>query len=201
MSSLAISEATALADAAASATPALSQAQLKASLWADGKTTVYGVVMGSRVPGLRLALAQAQIGEHDCLLPGALPPSQREAAPYMVQLERESPFTHWLLFEAATGLGDWGVLATSPVSRLSLRSHFRELLRARLPDGSEIDLAWMDPEILLALLPLFDPAQLEGFLGPIETIVVPRARQWTFAQRALGASPLALRHVPVLQGG
>lgn len=201
MSSSATLASSAPADPAAPAAPALTSAQLTASLWADGASTVYGLVMGSRVPGLPLALARAQIGEHDCLLPGALSPSQREAAPYMVQLQRESPFTQWLLFEAAAGLGDWGLLATSAAPRLSLRTHFRDLMRARLPDGSEIDLAWMDPELLLTLLPLFDPAQLERFMGPVKALVVAGAAHWRFAQRVPGATPLGLRRVAVLQGG
>jgi hypothetical protein len=66
------------------------------------------------------------------------------------------------------------------------RSHLRSLLRARLPDGREIDLEWMDPAVLEAVLPLCDPAALEGFMGPMQSIVLPRADGIAIAERELG---------------
>lgn len=199
MSSLGESASTAAVAPLAPSSPALSAAQLRASLWTHAACAVYGVVMGERVPGLPAMLAQARVGEYDCLLPGALSPAQREAAPYMVRLQAESPFTDWLLFEAAAGLGDWGVLVTSEAPRLQVRTQLRELMQVRLPDGSEIDLAWMDPEILLALLPMLDAAQWQRFMGPVQAIVVAGAAHWTHVERLPGAAPMVLRRTPVLR--
>jgi Domain of unknown function (DUF4123) len=174
---------------------ALSAAQHKAQLWADAERQVYAVVMGSRVPDLPGMLGTADVVDHDCLLPGALPADVRLAAPYLVHLKRESAFTDWLLFQAAAGLGDWGVLVLGSVRRLVMRGHLRGLLQGRLPDGTVIDLDWMDPVILQALLPLFDGAGVMQFMGPVQSLVLPGTDSWTTADHALGQ--LQWRTVPL----
>ena len=80
----------------------LSHAQLGEVLWADPLTRVHAVVMGERVAGLEERLAAAE-GEYDSLWPGALTPSQRSAAPWMVRLARGSALAEWLLFQAVPG--------------------------------------------------------------------------------------------------
>ena len=164
----------------------LAPAQLKAALWADPRRSVHAVAMGARIPDLAARLAAANVVDHECLRPGALTPQEQRAAAYMVPLERDAAITHWLLCEAAAGLGDWGVVVLSSAPRLALRSHLRALTRARLPDGRAIDLDWMDPAVIDAVLPLCDPAGLEAFMGPMQQIVVPRADGITTAERALG---------------
>jgi hypothetical protein len=175
--------------------PALSQAQHKAGLWADDSLQVYAVMMGSRIPDLPALLAAADLGDFDCLLPGALAPEVQRNAPYLARLKRDSAFTDWLLFEAAAGLGDWGVLVRSPAKLLALRGHLRGLLRAQIPGGQAIALDWMDPLILQALLPLFGPAELAAFMGPLQSLVIPNASVWTAAHFNLGQ--LEMRSVPV----
>ncbi len=157
-------------------------AQLKSRLWADASQQVYALVMGSRVPDLPKRLAEAEVMDYDCLLPGALDPVQALNAPYLVQLRNESAFTDWLLFEAGASLGDWGVIGVSGAPRLALRTHWRGLLQATLPEGQTIALEWMDPEILWALLPLFDASGLARFFGPVTTLVQPGAQAWRHAR-------------------
>lgn len=167
----------------------LAPAQLKARLWADDAQQVYALPMGSRIPGLRERLAAAppsELVEWDCLVPGALPAAEAARAPYLVQLRRESPLTDWLLFEAAAALGDWGLIGLAPQPRLVMRSHWRGLLKARQPDGAEIDLEWMDPAVLTRLLPLFDPSGLYGFMGPATALVVPGVQTWSTARVQMG---------------
>jgi len=170
--------------------PALEPAQLKAQLWADPAQQVHAVLMGSRLPGLpaRLhgELAANEIDDYDCLLPGALTRAQQEAAPYLARLRPDAAFTDWLLFEAAPTLGAWGVLASSQVPMMALRSHLRGLRAARLPDGATITLDWMDPEVLQLLLPLFDAAALGTFMGPVATWVMPGNGLWTVARASAG---------------
>lgn len=165
---------------------ALSPAQLKARLWADEAQQVYALPMGSRIPGLRERLAAADLVDWDCLVPGALPAAEAARAPYLVQLKRESALTDWLLFEAQAALGDWGLIGLAPEPRLVMRSHWRSLLKARQPDGAEIDLEWMDPQILARLLPLFDPSGLQHFMGPARALVVTGAQSWSTAQVQMG---------------
>jgi hypothetical protein len=168
----------------------LDSAQLKAQLWADPAQQVHAVLMGSRLRGLparlHAELAADELADYDCLLPGALEPAQQEEAPYMARLRPDTAFTDWLLFEAAPGLGAWGVLATSHVPMTPLRSHLRGLRHARLPDGSAIILDWMDPAVMQLLLPLFDAATLAAFMGPVGTWVMPGDGLWAVARATAG---------------
>jgi hypothetical protein len=178
---------------------ALSLQQHKAALWADSRLHVIAVMMGSRVPDLVTMLAAADVADFDCLLPGALPIDTQRTAPYLVWLKQQSAFTDWLLFEAAAGMGEWGVLVRSASKMLALRGHLRSLLRAQTPLGQTVELDWMDPTILKALLPLFEPAALAGFMGPMESVVIPEIAAWTTARVVLGK--LELRIVPVAKSG
>ncbi|QHJ00977.1 DUF4123 domain-containing protein [Xylophilus rhododendri] len=184
--------ATQLAAAAPLAAP-----QHKAALWADESLQVYAVVMGSRIAGLpqRLAAAGSEIADYDCLLPGALEPQAQQDAPYLVQLRPDSAFTDWLLFEAAASLAEWGVLVRSTARLMPLRNHLRELLAAVLPGGERIALEWMDPVVLQAVLPLFGPAELSAFFGPVRALVVPGVSSWRHAESQLGR--LAQRDIPL----
>lgn len=166
--------------------PAQSPAQLAAALWADAAHQVYAVVRGQAVPDLPALLAEADVVDHDCLLPGALPPAVKAAAPYLVQLRAASPFTSWLLFEAPKALGPWGVLVLSRERQLSLRNHLRSLGKGLLPEGLVIDLDWPDARILQALLPLFDAPSLQRFFGPAQAFVLAEAEAFTRVEAVMG---------------
>lgn len=174
----------------AQATSALAPAQLKAALWADASASVYAVVLGRCIGNLpeRLAGAEraAELASYDCLWPGALKPQQRQQAPYLVELKPQSPFTDWLLFEAAAGFGDWGVLLRSTRPFLALRAHCRNCGEAQLPDGSSIALEWMDPAVLRAILPLAQGDQLEDLFAPVATLVICGPQSWTFCAQQFG---------------
>lgn len=178
-------------------------AQLKAQLWADPAQQVHAVLMGSRLPGLptrlQAELSAGEIADFDCLVPGALTSAQQADAPYFARLRQDAAFTDWILFDAAPGLGEWGVLASSPLRMTALRSHLRALREARLPNGTTIVLDWMDPAVMRLLLPLFDAATLAAFMGPVGTWVMPGDSQWTVARAPLGR--LDLRELRYLRKG
>jgi len=180
--------------------PPLSAPQLDSMVWADASVQVYALVLGRAIGELpeRLARADAddQLRSWDCLWPGALTPAQRRQAPYLLQLERESTFTSWLLHEAAADFGDWGVLIQARRNFLALRSHCRANSRARLPDGQEIALEWMDPAVLRALLPLAPGEQVEELLGPFECVQIPGTASWTLITQQAGR--LNLHEQPLL---
>lgn len=190
------------ATAAPVAPPELIQtpAQLRQRLWADPAVTVYAVAMGTRLPELPARLATAQqrreLTDHDCLWPGAVPPARQREAPYLLTLQRDAAFSDWLLFEAAASLAPWGVVLRAPVGRLALRSHLRQLLRARLLDGSVVPLDWMDPEVLPLLLPLFDAAGLQAFAGPVTDWVLPLAGAWPWSRQVMGRLEQQLWRLP-----
>lgn len=166
---------------------ALSPAQLKASLWADERLRVHAVVMGSRVPDLPARLAAAEGLLHECLLPGALDPALRRQAPHLLTLAPDSPFSDWLLFEAAKGLGDWGVLVLSAQLRLTVRQHLRSLLKVVLPQGLRVDLDWMDPAVLDCLLTAADPDACQAVFGPVQAFVAPAPGEWRRYEAPLGS--------------
>lgn len=176
--------------APSSTPPALSLAQRKAQLWADPGLQVYALILGRAVPDLAKKLAETDaagaLGSYDCLWPGALAPEQRRLAPYLVVLQPESPFTDWLLQQAASDFGDWGVLMRSDRNFLGLRSHCRALCKARLDSGQEIRLDWMDPPVLRALLPLASADQIETMLAPLQSLVIVGAAAWTLCSQQFG---------------
>lgn len=180
-----------------SAAPAaLAPSQHKAGLWADDRLQAHAVVMGERINDLPALLAQADVVNFDCLVPGALPARAQRRAAYMVQLKRESPFTDWLLFKAAAAFGPWGVVVRTRSPFTPLRTHLRFLTRAATPEGEEIPLAWMDPEVIEALLPIAPPDQLARFFGPLQSITIVGSDAWTTFDGLPG--PLESRRVPVL---
>lgn len=183
------------------ATPAaLSHAQLKAALWADTSLQVYALVLGRNVPELPRALADADaartLDSYDCLWPGALAPQRRLQAPYLVALRQDSPFTDWLLQQAAADFGEWGVLMRSSARFLALRSHCRALCKARLSGGQEIALDWMDPPVLRALLALASADQVEQMLAPLQALVLVGTDAWTLCAQQSGR--LSMTRQPVL---
>ena len=180
--------------------PPLSAPQFESMVWADASAQVYALVLGRVVGELPECLAAAdasgQLRSWDCLWPGALTPAQRRQAPYLLQLEQKSAFTSWLLHEAAADFGDWGLLIQARRDFLALRSHCRANSRARLPDGQEIALEWMDPAVLRALLPLAPGEQVETLLAPFERVLIPGTTGWTLIAQHAGR--LELHEQPLL---
>lgn len=173
----------------------LAPAQHKAALWADPSLAVYAVAMGRRIADLPGRLAGVGLVGVECLRPGALTAAEQHDAPHLVPLRASSAFADWLLFEAAVDFPDWGVVVRSPARPMPLRNHLRDLSRASLPGGQPIDLDWMDPPLLQALLPGFGAAELTDFFGPVRSFTVPGAASWRHAEAPHGR--LAWREVPV----
>src|SRR5207244_1565000 len=81
---------------------------------------VYAVLDGARDPRIYPAVYRSGL-DHECLFTGDLPHDLAEAAPYLVELERQAPFTRWLLEEG------WGrsfaVFAWTRADLETLRRH------------------------------------------------------------------------------
>jgi hypothetical protein len=169
-----------LQQSAAVTGPALSPQQFKQALWADDGASVYAVVIGDRVPDLQQRLQAAGIDDWDRLWTGELDAAQQQAAPVLLALQRGSAFADWLVDRAYSDLGPWGLLLLSAQPVLPLRQHGRDLCEARLPDGDEIRLDWMDPEVALALLPVAAPDQLRGCFAALQALVLPQPHGWVW---------------------
>lgn len=157
----------------------LSLAQQREALWANGQQRVYALLVTSKLPGLRARLAQGGVDDWDGLWTGELDPDERAAAPLLVTLKRESPFTDWLLIEAARSFAGWGAIAQSTLPFLAMRTHSRALCRAQLPNGQAIRVDWMDPEVMEALLPVAAPEQLQHAYCGFDVLVTMTAQRWT----------------------
>ena len=166
-----------LAEAAPAST--LSLPQQRDSLWADAQRRVYALMVASKVPGLRERLAQGGVDDWDGLWTGELEPDERAAAPLLVTLKRESPFTDWLLGEAARSFVAWGAIARSSLPFLAMRTHCRALCKAQLPNGQSIRVNWMDPDVMEAMLPVAAPEQLQQAFSGFDVLVTLTADRWT----------------------
>lgn len=189
--------ASALNVAAAPPAAALSPAQLLSGLWSDARLGVYAIVLGARIPDLGDRLDKARSLQYHCLVPGALGPAQRVRAPYLVELQAASDFTRWLVFEAAAGFGEWGVIARSSARLLEVRSHARALRQAISPEQQAFRVDWMDPPVLDILLTSATPDQLPQIFGRIETLTVTTPARWR--EYRIDAGRLQLRHIDVLK--
>ncbi len=147
---------------------------------------VYAILDGARNAAIYPAVTHTRL-PHTCLYRGELAPVLAQAAPHLVQLIRDTPFTSWLLRE---GWGDhWGVFFTSATSLQRLRSHFRRFLRVKDETGRTLYFRFYDPRVLRAYLPTCTKAELEFVFGPVECFHVEAENAATvldFARLDLG---------------
>ncbi len=137
-------------------------------LFADPGTRVYAVLDGAAIPDLPQALRQHRM-EAVCLYRGELIPELARVAPYQVVLERESPFTAWVLQQ---GWGrHWGIFALSPVEWRPMREHLCGLVMAYDPDFQPLYFRYYDPRVLRVYLPTCDADELRTLFGPISRLL------------------------------
>src|SRR5579872_6262516 len=101
------------------------------TLWAVPGREVYAVLDAARDRRV-YSMVRACGVRHECLYAGAIPRELAEAAPYVVRLWRDHPFTEELI-EAGWGRS-WGVFATAAADVETVRRHFRRFLRVKRED-------------------------------------------------------------------
>ncbi|MGB5064128.1 MAG: DUF4123 domain-containing protein [Candidatus Competibacter sp.] len=137
-------------------------------LFADPGARVYAVLDGAAIPDLPQALREHQM-DAVCLYRGELIPELAQVAPYQVILERESPFTAWLLQQ---GWGwHWGIFALSPAEWRPMREHLCGLVMAYDPDFQPLYFRYYDPRVLRVYLPTCDADELRTLFGPISRLL------------------------------
>lgn len=131
----------------------------------------YAVLDGAAIPDLLDQLYGAAPPQFICLYAGDLEPDVTESAPYLVQLQRGTPFTTWLLTE---GWGkDWGIFALSAADFRTVRKHFRTFLMVKDARDVPFYFRYYDPRVFRVFLPMADPAQLQLVFGPISAYLIP----------------------------
>jgi hypothetical protein len=146
----------------------MTKEELKKHLF-TGRTNVFVLLDGASVDGLRMQL-YTTAPPYYCLFRGELMPDVAEAAPYLVGLLEDSPFTEWLLSES---IGKhWGVFALSRQSITEMRRHFRSLVTVHDESGKPMIFRYYDPRVLRRFLPTCNGGELKTFFGKVDTFLV-----------------------------
>lgn len=128
-------------------------------------TQLYAVLDGARDTAIHPAVLHSQC-QFECLFTGELDPTLTQAAPYLVKLERDHPFTDTLIRK---GWGDsWGIFLRSAAAFRDLRRHLRKFLMVYNPELRPMYFRYYDPRVLRIFLPTCDKAQINEFFGPVE---------------------------------
>ena len=130
----------------------------------DPAQSVYVILDGARdkdiYPGL-----QRYSTENRCLFAGELSRELAAAAPYLVRLKKNHPFTIWVIEH---GWGDcWGVFLQSATNINELRRHFRRFLKVEDDKGKSLYFRFYDPRVLRTYLPTCVEKELDTVFGPV----------------------------------
>lgn len=134
-------------------------------LFGDPRLAAYAVLDGASNPAL-LDRLYGERPEFACLYRGELAPDIAECAPYLVRLEPDAPFTHWV---TGRGWGEhWGIFAQADCDLRGLRQHLRKLNMVYDPETHKpLLFRYYDPRVLRIFLPTCDAGQLAAFFGPV----------------------------------
>jgi hypothetical protein len=135
--------------------------------FSDPDLHVFAILDGAGIPDL-LEQLETAAPEHVCLYRGELSEDLASAAPYLVRLLPDTPFTEWLLLE---GWGEhWGIFLRTKGDLKETRKHARTLLMVKGPDGERLYFRFFDPRVFAMFLPVATPEQIEKITGPLEDI-------------------------------
>jgi len=165
-------------------------------LFGEAEASVYAVLDGASIEGLLPALREDG-PEHCCLYSGELEPDVEEAAPYLVRLDRGSPFTHWLIAE---GWGKhWGIFALAKADLRAMRKHFRTFLMVRSPEGQPLYFRYYDPRVLRVYLPTCNAMELEAVFGLVLAYLAEAEKPQTMLRFVRKGTSLDLAQVALPQ--
>lgn len=128
-------------------------------------TQLYAVLDGARNAAIHPAVLRSQC-QFECLFAGELDPTLAQAAPYLVKLTRDHPFTDTLIRK---GWGDsWGIFLRSAATFRDLRRHLRTFLMVYNPELRPMYFRYYDPRVLRAYLPTCNQEELATIFGPVQ---------------------------------
>ena len=160
----------------------------------ETRQQLYGVLDGASIPNLLSLLSEHQLSGV-CLLPGELDPELAQAAPYLAQLDAQSPFAELFLSQ---GLGKhWGILALSSADLRTLRMHFRQLLSVWDPDGKPLFFRYYDPRVLRIYLPTCNSGELRTLFGPVSAYYLEAETAGKLLRFTLGPDGLGQQQLDV----
>ena len=146
---------------------------------------VYAILDGARNELIYPAVLQSGC-ETECLYLGELEPDMAEAAPYLVKLQKDHPFTEWLIKE---GWGDsWGIYLRASSPFRDLRRHFRKFLMVYDPNHKPLYFRYYDPRVMRVYLPTCNADELRIVFGPVKLYVMEDSSPTGILQFRLGSS-------------
>ena len=159
-----------------------------------GDTALYAVLDGARHASIFSAVKKSGF-QYECLYRGELDSDLAEAAPYLVRLEPDMPFTHWLV---AKGWGDsWGIFLATTASLRDMRQHLRKFLMVYDPEGKPLYFRYYDPRVLRVYLPTCNAEELEIFFGPVQFYMVEDSDSRTLLRFTTASGALQQQQLPV----
>lgn len=130
---------------------------IKEKLFADS-SYLYAIIDGAACPKLRFKIFDWE-PTNTCLWSGALEPDIQEVAPYLVQLEKNSTFTDWLISEGWDK--NWNIFASSELEFKKFRKQIKKLLVVKSPQGQNLIFRFYDPRVLNSLKDVWTTEQKE----------------------------------------
>jgi hypothetical protein len=130
-------------------------------------TKLYGIIDTARDEKLYSLVKSSPV--HVCLFAGDLEEPVEQAAPYLVQLTRDTPLKDIWRNE---GWGQaWGILIRSDLGLMQLRKHLRKFLLAQLPDGNTVFFRFYDPRVWRTYWPTCSDEEKAVWLEGVEAFV------------------------------
>ncbi|MBU8898347.1 DUF4123 domain-containing protein [Corallococcus sp. M34] len=126
---------------------------------------VYAILDAARDPGI-LPFVVGKGVRHECLYEGPVPRELLDVAPYLVPLQRESPFTRELL-ERAWGQS-WGLFLMTSEDVPTVRRHLRRFLKVKDEQGRRLYFRYYDPRVMRVYLPTCNEDEREFIFGPLQ---------------------------------
>jgi hypothetical protein len=167
---------------------------LDALLFEGEPANVYAILDGASIPELLDKLYADPPPAFECLFPGDLEPDMAEVAPYVVLLERDSPFFKWV----TSGWGKhWGVFLKTAAKMRPVRNHLQDLVIA-YSDGKPMRFRYYDPRVLRAYLPNCDAKELRRMFGPLQVFLMEDEDPAVAAQFTVENGALKKRNCAVL---
>lgn len=164
-------------------------------LWSElrrsGADSPYLLIDCAGVEGGRSGLQEASFGELESLFTGDLAIELEDVGPYLGRLRS---FDNKVAAMAGGMLARHvGILVllparAEPPTFSQLHRHFRKFNVVYDPNGKPLFFRYYDPRVIVDVLSVLDPPQVEAFFGPVEALVLAGADgQLTRCSRQDGA--------------
>jgi len=154
---------------------------------------LYALLDAAREPSVLKVIFESK-EEYQSLYEGARGAQLTHFAPYLVRIPPKSPLLDTLVHQAWAK--SWGVYLTCGRPLKDVRTHFRNFLMVKLPDGKTVNFRYYDPRVLRHYLPTCNVEEIAQFFGPVKHFLVEAedpGLALQFTRAAKGAEKKELR--------